>query len=303
VEPSADEEDEMTAQSVSGVRPVVVGVDGSENALIAVRWGAVEAQRRAAPLRVVLAFEEPFDHVGLPRQAERLRAEWMTGARRSLAEAVTAAGWAVPGRDVTGELLVGTPVGVLTDEADRARLLVLGTRGAGGLAGLPIGSVAVTLTARATCPVVVVRGEDRGPQGPLPVVVGVDGTPRSEAAIAFAYEAAAERGVELVALHTWSSVEFAPGKSPLVDWQAVLGEEEIVLAEQLAGWGAKYPDVPVRRLVARDAAARSLVQLSENAQLVVVGSRGRGNLAGLLLGSVSHAVLHRSHCPVAVVRS
>jgi len=75
-----------------------------------------------------------------------------------------------------------------------------------------------------------------------------------------------------------------------------------VLAERLAGWGAKYPDVPVRRSVVRKQPAEALVNASEKAQLVVVGSRGRGNAAGLLLGSVSHAVLHRSHCPVAVVR-
>jgi nucleotide-binding universal stress UspA family protein len=292
-----------TAHSELGTRPVVVGVDGSEIALTAVRWGAVEADRRSAPLHLVLAFDRPLDHVvGIPGLGEQLRAELMAGARRMLAEAVTAAERAVPGREVSSEVLVGFPVGVLAEQSRRAQLLVLGTRGLGGLTGLLVGSVAVGLATHAACPVVVVRGADRDPHDALPVVVGVDATPHNEAAIAFAYQAAAERGVELVALHTWVAMEFAPGLAPLMDWTAIAQEEEMVLAERLAGWGAKYPDVPVRRLVGRDGAARSLVQLSENAQLVVVGSRGRGNLTGLLLGSVSHAVLHRSHCPVAVVR-
>ena len=90
--------------------------------------------------------------------------------------------------------------------------------------------------------------------------------------------------------------------APLIDWEVVAAGEREVLAERLAGWGEKYPDVEVRRLVTRDRPARALVEESGRAQLVVVGSRGRGNATGLLLGSVSHGVLHASHCPVAIVR-
>jgi nucleotide-binding universal stress UspA family protein len=135
------------------------------------------------------------------------------------------------------------------------------------------------------------------------VVVGVDGSPTSEAALAFAFEAAATRGVSLVAVHTWWDLFVDPTMAPLPDWDAIEVDEREVLAERLSGWGEKYPDVPVQRLVERDQPAHALVEQSLRAQLVVVGSRGRGNFAGLVLGSVSHAVLHRAHCPVAVVRA
>lgn len=198
--------------------------------------------------------------------------------------------------------MVGPPVQVLAEQARRAGLLVLGSRGLGGVSGLLLGSVAVGSAVHATCPVIVVRSAESGDPAGRPVVVGVDGSPTSEAAVAFAFDAAAVRGVPLVALHTWADIEYYPGLAPLVDWSLLAGEEEASLAGGLAGWSAKYPDVEVRRVVQRDGAANALVELSKDAQLVVVGSRGRGNLSGLLLGSVSHAVLHRSHCPVAVVR-
>ncbi len=283
--------------------PVVAGVDGSDSALVAARWAAAEAARRRTALHLVTAFVDDPDHVvGIPALGERLREEQRAAARRGLAAALAAARDAVPDVRVEEELRVGFPIGVLAERARGAQLLVLGSRGLGGLAGLVVGSVAVGLAAQAACPVVVVRGEHREARTDRPVVVGVDATPSSEAAIAFAYEAAAARGAPLIALRTWLATEYAPGLQPVVDWEAIVAEEEAVLAERLAGWGAKYPDVRVRRIVGRDGAARGLVDLSADAQLVVVGTRGHGALAGLLLGSVSHAVLHRSHCPVAVVR-
>ena len=135
------------------------------------------------------------------------------------------------------------------------------------------------------------------------MVVGVDGSPTSEAATAFAFEAASLRRVPLVAVHVWRDVLVDATMAPLLDWDVIDSDEREVLAERLAGWSEKYPDVPVRRLVARDRPARALVEESGRAQLVVVGSRGRGGFHGLLLGSVSQALLHHAHCPVAVVRS
>ncbi|HZG90280.1 MAG TPA: universal stress protein, partial [Pseudonocardia sp.] len=218
------------------------------------------------------------------------------------ADAKAVAAQAEPDLQVSPEVLTGMPVGVLTEQARGAQLLVLGTRGLGGLAGLLVGSVAVGLAAHAACPVVVVRGEVREGRSELPVVVGVDGSPTSEAAVAFAFDAAAGRGVPLVAVHTWAQTAFDAEVAAMIDWDAVARDEQEVLAGRLAGWGQKYPDVEVRPVVARDGAAHALVEQSRTAQLVVVGSRGRGNAAGLLLGSVSHGVLHRSRCPVAVVR-
>ena len=124
-----------------------------------------------------------------------------------------------------------------------------------------------------------------------------------EAAVGFGFEAAALRGVPLVAVHTWQDTLVDATMAPLIDWDVVAAGEREVLAERLAGWGEKFPDVEVRRLVTRDRPARALVEESGRAQLVVVGSRGRGGLAGMLLGSVSQALLRHAACPVVVART
>jgi nucleotide-binding universal stress UspA family protein len=219
--------------------------------------------------------------------------------------ATAAAAATAVARDLSVEQVetTGSPVAVLQAESTRAELVVLGDRGLGGFAGLLIGPVAVTLAAHAACPIVVVRGPepDRMVRSEA-VVVGVDGSPTSEGAVAFAFEAAALRGVPLVAVHTWFDMVVDATMAPLIDWDVTEADEREVLAERLAGWAEKYPDVAVRRLVARDRPARALVEESGRAQLVVVGSRGRGGISGLLLGSVSQALLHHAACPVAVVQ-
>ena len=135
------------------------------------------------------------------------------------------------------------------------------------------------------------------------MVVGIDGTPLSEAAIPFAFAAAAARRVPLVAVHTWLDEINDPALAELVDWQTAAVQAEELLAERLAGWGEKYPDVPVQRVVARGRAAQALLDQAARAQLVVVGSRGHGEIAGLLLDSVSNALVHGAGCPVAIVRT
>jgi nucleotide-binding universal stress UspA family protein len=147
-----------------------------------------------------------------------------------------------------------------------------------------------------------VRGEDRGSSSPAPVVLGVDESPVSEAAIAFAFEAAATRGAPLVAVHAWLEHIYDAQVALLIDAAGMEAQVRSALARRLAGWTQKYPTVRFTQDVVRDAPARALVARSRDAQLVVVGSRGHGNLAGLVLGSVSHALIQHSHCPVAVVR-
>jgi len=283
-------------------RPVVVGVDGSGSAYQAVEWAAAEAARRGVALRLVSAFSwTTSDHP--TRQSGRVaqyRDQLLEAARHRLSRAARIAEDTGLGVETTQQVEIGAPIEVLGSEARRARLLVLGDRGLGGVAGLVLGSVAVALAARGACPVVIVRGETGNTDGP--VVVGIDGSPVSEAALAFAFDAAAVRGVALVAVHAWSPTAVDKALEPVMDWAAVADEEEAVLAERLSGWGQKYPQVTVRRSVVRDGAARALVDASRGAQLVVVGSRGRGDAAGLFLGSVSHGVLHAAHCPVAIVR-
>jgi nucleotide-binding universal stress UspA family protein len=132
----------------------------------------------------------------------------------------------------------------------------------------------------------------------------VDGSPTSAAAIGFAAEQAAWRKTNLVAVHAWAQpVSTGPGDMlPLVyDPDLLAAEEARVLAESVAGIGATHPDVNVERRLVEDRAASALIEQSRRAQLVVVGSRGHGGFTGLLLGSVSHALLHHADCPVAVV--
>jgi nucleotide-binding universal stress UspA family protein len=287
-------------------RAVVAGVDGSECGLQAVRWAAAEALQRQLPLRLVAAHAWPSGGlVGDPGLGVDYRAVLRDVVLGHLATAAADARQVAPELDIEQVEVTGYPVPVLLGESAHAEIVVLGDRGLGGFTGLLIGSVAVEVTAHASCPVIVVRGSepDRTGPRPEPVVVGVDGSPTSEAATAFAFEAASLRRVPLVAVHVWRDVLVDATMAPLLDWDVIDSDEREVLAERLAGWTEKYPDVPVRRLVARDRPARALVEESGRAQLVVVGSRGRGGFHGLLLGSVSQALLHHAHCPVAVVRS
>lgn len=286
-------------------RPVVVGVDGSASALEAARWAAREAHRRRVPLRLVGAFVWTIGHhLGDPGLGTDYLAVLRQNARYELAAAAAAAADVMPHLAIEQEVVDGLPVPVLCAEASRAQLVVLGDRGLGGFTGLLAGSVAVALATSAPCPVVVVRGPtpDVPPAFDGPVVVGIDGSPTSEAALEFAFEAADLRRVSLVAVHTWTDYQAESTIGAVLEGEAIDGDERRLLAERLAGWSEKYPDVPVERLVTRYRPAATLIEQSGHAQLVVVGSRGRGGFAGLMLGSVSHALLHHAACPVAIVR-
>ncbi|WP_433527846.1 universal stress protein [Micromonospora sp. CA-263727] len=289
--------------SASGAA-VVVGVDGSEPSLAAVRLAAAEAARRHRPLRVVHALIWPMLRSpitpatdgppggGLREQAERL-----------VTAAVDEAEATAPQLAITGEIIDGEPTAVLLGEAPTADLMVLGDQGLGGLAALVVGSVTAQVAAHADCPVLVARG---APRADGPVVVGVDGSALSRRAVEFAVRAAALRGAEVVAAHAYRHpVSTGPGDMrPLVyDESELRADEERTVAEAVAGLAERYPQVPISRESVRGRAAKVLTDASRRAQLLVVGGRGRGELSGLLLGSVSRHVLHHSHCPVAVVRA
>jgi nucleotide-binding universal stress UspA family protein len=165
-----------------------------------------------------------------------------------------------------------------------------------------VGSPAVSVAAHGECPVVVVRAGDDGvirTEGP--VVAGVDGSPTSIRALGAAFDEASWRGARLVAVHSWQDSDYVP---EYVALGAEPAEEERarVLAESLAGWQEKYPDVEVERVVVKDRPRHQLLERSATAQLVVVGSRGRGGFKGLLLGSTSQALVYHAGCPVLVVR-
>lgn len=289
--------------TINAGAPVVVGVDGSAAALDAVRVAVREAEYRQRPLRVVHAFIWPLTGAPLtPVPGAPVTAGLRNQAEQYVTEAVEQARKIAPDLRITGVVVDGAPTPVLVEEARGAVLTVLGHRGLGGFAGLLLGSVTVQVAARAQSPVMVVRGEARADG---PVVVGVDGSELSTKAVAFAFEEADRRDASLVAVHAWLfPTPVGPGDIlPLVyDLDAAEGEEERTLAESIAGFADRYPQVQVRHRVVRGSPGRVLVEASKRAQLVVVGAHGRGAFGGLLLGSVSHAVLHHGHSPLVIVR-
>ncbi|HEX6351398.1 universal stress protein [Actinophytocola sp.] len=285
-------------------RPVLVGVDGSASALQATSWAAREARRRAAPLRLVHVYHlTPVRHPRKVTPPPDYHAAVLDQGRHWLTEARETAHRSVPDLPVETDLHAGVPADVLITESRTARLVVLGSRGLGGFAALLVGSVAVALSAHGHCPVVVVRSA--APDGG-PVVVGDDGSELSDAALTFAFDAAAARGVPLVAVHTWLDVNMAGTWTLLpdtIDWDWLQAQEQKRLTERIALWKDRYPQVHVRPVVVRDSPAHALLDYAASAQLVVVGSRGRGVFAGLGLGSVSQTLLHHAECPVAVART
>jgi nucleotide-binding universal stress UspA family protein len=289
---------------LSNGRPtIVVGVDGSDSSLAAVRWAAHEADRRGATLRLVAVLGRWYGYGPRPEWTDIDEAVARNATRYlSVSCEIT--------RKIASELSIeldkreGHPGEVLVEEAARAALLVIGHQGWGSRRPPWGGSVAIRAAAAAACPVVVVPASAPPvtSDAELPVVVGIDGAPLSEAAIGFAYEQADRRQVPLVAVHCWLDQVYEGEVAALIDWAAVRTGEEALLAQRLAGWAEKYPDVPVRRVVLRDGPAHALVEHSAEAGLLVVGSQGRGAVLGTLLGSVSLAAIRHAHCPVAVVR-
>lgn len=293
--------------SWENVKPIAVAVDGSDEALAAVRWAATEALRRGRRLRVVHAYEWPLPRYGPGfGRPEILREAAFRIGTKKVHLAVETAKRVAPGLAVETELVLGTAAPVLRKLSEQACLLVVGSRGLGGFTGLIAGSVAVAMAAHAHCPVVVVRGEVPDPDGP--VVVGVDGSEASEAAVALAFDEAAVRGCGLVAVHSWSDVAFPyvpePGWPLPIDWDPVIEHETELLAERLAGWREKYPQVSVERIITHDRPTRALLDAARDrdAALVAVGGRGRGGFTGLALGSVSQAMIHHAPCPVLIAR-
>lgn len=289
------------------VRPIVVGVDGSESGRHVVSWAAVQARRRGTSLRLVHSCEVPVGYPPAVTDAHTLRSALEEQGRTWLEEAREVAEQSASGLQVDVVLEVAAPIVTLLKESRNADQIVVGSRGLGGFTGLLVGSTSVELAAHAHCPVVVVRARHVGDMPPSdgPVVVGVDGTPVGEAAIEFAYGEASRRETDLIAVHAWNDLletAFAASGAAL-DSIPLAEQAEETLAERLAGWQEKNPDVHVTREVVREGPTRALLKRAEHAQLVVVGTRGRGGFRGLLLGSTSQHLLHHAPCPVAVVRT
>ena len=286
-------------------RAVVVGLDRSDQGRAAVEYAAARAVQQHRPLRVVHAFEPSQYAVGSTGGwTANLHGVLRNSAQRLVDETTEVLAMVYPDLEVKARLEPGSAVELLVEESEHAHAVVVGSRGSGGFADLVIGSTTLHLASQARCPVVAVPSppDDDAPRHG--VVVGVDGSALSEGAIEFAFRAASELNEPLVALHAWTDpARLGPAVMlPLVyDPALVPDEEELVLAESLAGWAEKYPDVHIERKVARGHAVHALTTEACHARLLVVGSRGRGSVRSLI-GSVSHGVLHHTRGPVAVVR-
>jgi nucleotide-binding universal stress UspA family protein len=289
---------------------ITVGVDGSAGSAAAVAWAANIASRRHLELRIVHGLQLAGLYYGGGMSgvaAAQLFDAIQVDGERAIADARSLA--ASIGKDlvITTQLPNEPPVPMLIDESRHARLLVVGRTGTGGFTEMLVGGTAASVASHAHCPVVVVRGRHDTTVVPEagPVVVGIDGSPNSEQAVAVAFEEASLRGAPLVAVHAWNDVTYedAYGTARILTQPETLeDDEERLLGQRLAGWQEKYPDVEISRRLVRDRPRHALLEASAEAQLVVVGSRGRGGFSGMLLGSTSQALVQHAECPVLVVR-
>ncbi|WP_188197186.1 universal stress protein [Nonomuraea sp. SYSU D8015] len=271
-------------------RHIVVGVDGSAPATAAVEWAAADAQRRGPAMRIVHVCEQ-WSYAGAGT-------EYCAGVLAAAADRARALTRDV---EVTTQLLSGNVIDTLIGESAAADSVVLGSRGLGGFAGMILGSIGMGVAGHAAGPVVIVRRlsaveHDR-------VVVGDDGSEHSDAAIRYAVGQARARGVPLHVVYAWQ----APVVSPYAAAYNVLLEEAYeqqsrAAAERVTPWREKNPDVRIVDEQVPGHPVNVLIKAGSTADLLVMGSRGLGGFASAVLGSVSHAVLHRLTTPVAVVR-
>ncbi|WP_062992226.1 universal stress protein [Nocardia anaemiae] len=285
--------------------PILAAVDGSANSYQAVAWAAAEAalHHRRLHLLTSVGIQMGYGPGVLLTETDT---EWLRSeGERILTEATRLARTAAPGDDlaITTEVTFNLIIPTLIERSAHAHLLVVGSRGSGALQRGLLGSVSTAATHHAHCPVAVIHGiAALDPvSATQPVLVGVDGTENSAPAIELAFEEASHRKVDLIALHAWSDTSAVD--LPMVNWETARGSAEAVLAESLAGWAERYPDVKVHRIVVVDRPVRALLDESANAQLVVVGCRGRGGFTSMVLGSTSNGLLHSVEVPMIVVRS
>lgn len=290
-------------------RGVVVGYDGSPGSEVALDWAAAAAKRQRLPLTVVCAVDVVLAPVEPLYSIDRLPDEVQQSSQRTLDEGMARAAKVLDDSQVHGIRSVGSAGAVLVKESEGAAFVVTGSRGRGRFASGLLGSVSYAVTAHAPCPAVVVRGESPvHPDAEHRVVVGVDDSESADRALDIAAEIASNAGARLHIVrvgHLPASPEsyayFEDSKAGTEHTHEIRDEAEQTARRAAERARAAHPDLTVEAEVLYGDAGHVLSPLSARAGLMVVGSRGRGGFAGLVLGSVSHTVIHEAECPVMVV--
>lgn len=298
-------------RSSAGTPGVLVGIDGSDAGAQALHWAAAEAALRGQPL--VIANVYSVGVVGYPTDLpvtvfEALRKD----SQEILGDAVKAVRAEHPDLRVTTVTRSGAVTPLLIEESRGKELAVTGSRGLGGFTGLLLGSIGMGLAAHARCPVAVIRGTATAPSvgSPAPIVVGVDGSHEAEAALQAAFAEAALRRSPLQVVHCWqdptTDLYTTDGDHPVSlpefdesAWRAFAAKS---LEESLAEARRSHPEVTVQADVDWRRPTVALLDRAKGAQLLVVGSRGRGAFKGLVMGSTSRVMIQHAPCPVLVVR-
>lgn len=277
----------------------IIGVDGSEQSRVALDWGLARAAESGASVELLHVADDSFlsESVAFLSEAQQA-SEQMLAAEREYALSSGFTG------SITGTAVVGHPIAEVEEASKRADLVILGAHAGSKLAGSFFGTRAVKIAAVAHCPVAVVPFETEGDPAPG-IVVGVDGSDASQKAVAYAAERASMRGVPLIAVYAWMP-PLTPGleylwSEELVESQRSAAEEAIAIGT--AGLASRYPDLEIERRIVQAPPVAALLQAAENADMIVVGSRGRGGISRLLLGSVSHGVLQALPRTTVVTRA
>jgi len=287
-------------------KPILVGYDGSPTAAAAMKWASLESRSLGVGLNVLVA--APFPSMDFAAGQDLVVSADLVEAQSKYADRLLTEAIAIAEQHevtATGTVVADEAARSLVHAATDMRLVVTGSRGKGGFMGMLLGSVSRQVATHAACSAVVIRSANN-PESRR-IVVGVDGSQPALKALEFAFDLAARHGYEITVLHTWDvppvGVLTGLPRRSTVDALAGLQDQELrVTAEVLAGHSENYPDVVVTQDVRRGSPIKQLTAASEDAAMVIIGSRGRGGFKGLLLGSVSHGVVHHASCPVAVVR-
>ncbi|NEA33977.1 universal stress protein [Streptomyces sp. SID13031] len=284
-----------------GTRPVIfLGVDGSWRETGALEWAIQESVLRGEPLSIVHVIDERL------RKTPYLTPATVDGQAMELIQQVRSELPAADhGASHLAKTVIGHPATTLAALAEGSRMLVVGRRGIGSFQRLLIGSTSEALANQARVPVVVVPDRWKPPRGAVPVIVGIDDSPQSEAAIDFAATAATERKVPVRLVHVWDLPNVYSWEArSFSDIEGDLAEHaERRVAAIADQWGHKYPDLEIQTEVRRSHPVRGLLEAADEAgaQLLVIGGRNRSRAASWLLGSTGRGVLHHATCPVAIV--